>query len=192
MERCFKMITFWGLKRVGEPLEIEKENNVIKKINGENASEYYLRLFQTYENDSVSDIYQVGIKYPFGFIDEDRELIVRVPVDSSEEGFRFIGEYKTGNRGYVLQYDKDRAMTDLDELLKYFRIKEKIEVPVIAYCYGRYIENKDNFSVSELKKIFEYFPKINFGFLSHGEIIRSKHRKYKMQNYSVILSNIEV
>ena len=184
--------SFLGLKTVGEPLVVEKKGNIIKKINGKDACEYYLRLYQTYENDSVSNIYQAGIKYPFGFIDEDKQLIARVPVNDSEEGFRFIGGYTTCSSSYILQYDKDRAMSELDELLKYFRIKERIDMPVITYCYGRYTGNKDNFSFSELKKIFEYFPDINFGFLSHGEIISSKQDKYKMQNYSVILSNIEV
>jgi len=184
--------SFLGLKTRGKPLTVEREGDVIKKINGENAGEYYLQLYQACEKDSVSDIYQIGIKYPFGFFDEDKKLTVRIPVDASEKGFRFIGGYTPGSKSYILQYDKNRAMDKLDELLTDFRIKERIDVPVITYCYGRYIGNREMFSLFELKKIFEHFPDTNFGFLSHGEIISGKNDKYKMQNYSVILSNIEV
>jgi len=183
---------FLGLNAAAGPLGIIGDKNVVLKINNNNAYDFYMDFYEKTEGEKADSIQVAGLKYPFGFLDNDNTYVPRVPMERVNGGFRFIGDLKSNFEGYLLKYDETNSGEKLEEFLKYFRIKEKVAVPFITYCYGRYVGNKDRFSIKELKTIFKYFEKSNVGVLSHGEIVNRQNNIYRMLNYSVILSNFEV
>lgn len=183
---------FLGLNAAAGPLSIIGDKNAVLKINNNNAYDFYMDFYEKTEGKKAESIQVAGLKYPFGFLDNDNTYVPRVPMERVNAGFSFIGDLKSNFEGYLLKYDETNSGKKLEEFLKYFRIKEKVAVPFITYCYGRYVGNKDRFSIKELKTIFKYFEKSNVGVLSHGEIVNRQNNIYKMLNYSVILSNFEV
>ncbi len=183
---------FYGLKVADGPLSIIGDKDVVLKINNNNAYNFYMDFYEKNEGKKADSILTAGLKYPFGFLDNDDKYVPRVPIKRVNEGFRFVGDLKCSSQGYFLEYDEDNSEKELEEFLKYFRIKEKVEILFVTCCYGRYLGNKERFFNKELKAISRYFKKNIIGVLSHGEIVNRHNNIYKMLNYSIIMSNIEV
>ena len=185
-----------GWKKLIGPFIVTKANNhIIEELNWENAFEVYNRCLKQSQNIDldINNFNSYSIHFPFGIHKEDREYIVRDPIEVNEDGFiTCVGNIPENSLVDLLSI-KIEDLKKIPETMVRDCSKQKFEPnDVILFdCISRANHLNENFLIelngftTEIKK---KNPDIDLeGALSIGEIYSSGDGYLELLNKSVVL-----
>ncbi|WCM60724.1 FIST C-terminal domain-containing protein [Paenibacillus polymyxa] len=163
-----------GWSIIDGPFEITKaENNLIKKMNDENAFEFYKGILESNENKSIfnkEDSLFYASMYAFGIVENGIVKNVRMPIEITQEGYiRVVNEVNESMPIYLLKANKTNM---LESYKKNFNSHNKLDSVFMVSCLTRDIyldmdfENEVSFVSQALKMPVE-------GIITVGEFCNS-------------------
>ena len=185
-----------GWKPVSEPLKItQADRNRILSINWKPAFQVYRELVEALSGSDFNQesFFKIAKNYPFGIIKMAAEMVVRDPIEvTDDQAILCVGEVPVNSFVYLLQGDKEGLLRGAAEarLLAEKSADETIRQPHVFLidCISRVLFLENDFE-EELATIHQGGPL--FGALTLGEIANSGKAYLEFYNKTTVVALLE-
>lgn len=168
-------------------------NNCIHTIDNRPAFDVYKELIKSQYGVDVTkeNFYEYGVHFPFGIIHGTGELLVRIPVALTDEGYLFcVGEVPVNSHLALLSGPEDALMKTVNQIG--IKAKENnVEKALTFYCAGRRLHLGIEQAERELNILSESI-RPTYGALSLGEIRTEPETGYpRFHNGALVVIDIK-
>ncbi|MCT4604330.1 MAG: FIST C-terminal domain-containing protein [Marinifilum sp.] len=182
-------------KSIGPFIVTKSEKNLIKELNWENAFEVYQRCLKNTQNINLNktNFTDYSIHFPFGIFKEERDYIIRDPLEVNEKGYiACVGNIPENSLVDILAIEECNLNSIPETMINNCVEKTDVMPIVILFsCISRINLLKNRFTIeleefnSELTK---HFPECELeGALSIGEIYSCGKGYLELLNKSIVL-----
>ncbi|WP_421919374.1 FIST signal transduction protein [Marinifilum sp.] len=182
-------------KSIGPFIVTRSEKNLIKELNWENAFDVYSRCLKDSQNILLTkeNFFKYSVNFPFGFFKEERDYIVRDPMEVNKDGYIIcVGNIPENSLVDILSIE-EKKLNDIPKKMISNCLEESQNAPiaVLFTCISRVNHLKEKFD-EELQgfnsELLKHFPNCELeGALSIGEIYSSGKGYLELLNKSIVL-----
>ncbi|WP_340817904.1 FIST C-terminal domain-containing protein [Methanolobus sp. WCC4] len=182
-------------KAIGPLVVTKSEGNVVKELNWRNAFEVYKKAVESHGKIEIKDdnFLEISAHHPLGIYLEDHEDLLRVVVQTNDEGHLICaGDMPENAVLNIMKGDTARFVRSAERVLDDCFTSNQTDHKhcLVIECVGRSIYLQDNFT-EELKTIKKRMENRNIriipeGVLSVGEIASMGEDILEFFNYTIV------
>lgn len=181
-----------GWQKLRGPFYVTRSyDNVLQKLDNEDALEIYKQVIEEEENIMLfkEDFFAIAKDHPFGILQNDGRVIVRDPISMNDSGeIICVADIPEGSQVFVLKGDSDTLLDSSLNIADFCsQNAPKDYIPLLFNCISRAMFLENRFTV-ELSNIQKSLDDVVEGALSIGEIASKRNGELVIHNKSTVLA----